>query len=123
MKKATPKSDVYSFGIVLLELLTGKTSASTRKQHGKASSSSSSSPMDLPDWVASLVKKNEWSHEIFDAELVRSVDDGIRPRDEDLIACLQLAMACVKISPRERPDMAEVVRRLEELGPGEEEQG
>lgn len=104
LRKATTKSDVYSFGIVLLELLTGKAPGE--------GPSATETGMDLPDWVASIVKQ-QWTHEVFDLELMK----GRAPGDEELINTLQLAMTCVKLPPLERPEMSEVLQQLEQIKP------
>ncbi|MCO5569867.1 hypothetical protein L7F22_023581 [Adiantum nelumboides] len=102
LRKATTKSDVYSFGIVLLELLTGKSP-------GETASTDQTAGMDLPEWVASIVKE-EWTNEIFDLELMK----GSAPSEDELINTLQLAMNCVTPSPGSRPAIEEVMRQLEE---------
>ncbi|KAI5068329.1 hypothetical protein GOP47_0017152 [Adiantum capillus-veneris] len=107
LRKATTKSDVYSFGIVLLELLTGKAPG-----EGPSSGPTEGTTMDLPDWVASIVKQ-EWTQEVFDIELMK----GRAPGDEELINTLQLAMNCVTLAPLERPEMSEVLQQLEQIKP------
>lgn len=106
LRKATTKSDVYSFGIVLLELLTGKAPGEG------PSSGAAEGTLDLPEWVASIVKQ-QWTQEVFDVELMK----GRAPGDEELINTLQLAMTCVKLAPLERPEMSEVLQQLEQIKP------
>eukprot|EP01018_Ginkgo_biloba_P004789 Gb_07184 [translate_table: standard] len=103
LKKASTKTDVYSFGVVLLEILTGK---------APGESMAADNGMDLPEWVASIVKE-EWTNEVFDLELMK---DAATSGDE-LLNTLQLAMHCVDPSPSARPDMDEVVHQLEEIKP------
>ena len=95
-KKPTFKSDVYGFGVLLLELLTGK---SPLEERG-----------NLPGWVQSVVKE-EWTGEVFDADLAKYGSN-----EEEMVQALQIALACVTTVPDARPQMEEVLRLLEDLG-------
>ena len=103
LKKANPKTDVYSLGVIILELLTGKTPAE------------STNGMDLPQWVASIVKE-EWTSEVFDLELMRDAAAG--PVGDELMDTLKLALHCVDQAPSVRPEAREVLRQLEQIRPG-----
>ncbi|KAF0889873.1 hypothetical protein E2562_033849 [Oryza meyeriana var. granulata] len=105
LKKASAKTDVYSLGVIILELLTGKSPAET------------TNGMDLPQWVASIVKE-EWTSEVFDLELMRDGDTG--PAADELVDTLKLALHCVDQSPSVRPDARQVLRQLEQIRPGPE---
>uniref|UniRef100_A0A0D9XW26 Protein kinase domain-containing protein n=1 Tax=Leersia perrieri TaxID=77586 RepID=A0A0D9XW26_9ORYZ len=105
LKKASAKTDVYSLGVIILELLTGKSPAET------------TNGMDLPQWVASIVKE-EWTSEVFDLELMRDGDNG--PAGDELVDTLKLALHCVDQSASVRPDAREVLRQLEQIRPGTE---
>ncbi|PKA51608.1 putative inactive receptor kinase [Apostasia shenzhenica] len=100
-RRATFKSDVYSFGVLLLELLTGKAP--------NQSSIGGEDGIDLPRWVQSVVRE-EWTAEVFDVELMRYANV-----EEEMVQLLQIAMACASVVPDARPEMADVVRMMEEL--------
>ncbi|CAL4995976.1 unnamed protein product [Urochloa decumbens] len=103
LKKANAKTDVYSLGVIILELLTGKSPAE------------STNGMDLPQWVASIVKE-EWTSEVFDLELMRDAAAG--PVGDELMDTLKLALHCVDPAPSVRPEAREVLKQLEQIRPG-----
>jgi hypothetical protein len=51
--------------------------------------------LDLPDYVAGIVKEN-WTAEVFDVELMKGSN---APSEEELMTALQLAMRCVSPPP------------------------
>ncbi|KAH6777918.1 inflorescence meristem receptor-like kinase 2 [Perilla frutescens var. hirtella] len=98
LKDGSTKSDVFSLGVIMLELLTGR------------SPSEVSDGLDLPRWVASIVKE-EWTNEVFDVELMKDAPDI----GEELLNMLKLALHCVDPSPEARPEAHQVLQKLEEI--------
>ncbi|KAJ7964874.1 LRR receptor-like kinase family protein [Quillaja saponaria] len=94
------KSDVYAFGVILLELLTGKSSGEIV--------SGIPGVVDLTDWVRFLAHKNR-SAECFDKVVLYKHGRGQLPRVLDNM--LQVGLRCI-LSASERPDMKTVFEDL-----------
>ncbi|XP_010521604.1 PREDICTED: probable inactive receptor kinase At5g10020 [Tarenaya hassleriana] len=99
------KSDVYAFGVILLELLTGKSSGEIV--------SSDPGVVELTDWVLKLVGQNR-TVQCFDQTLLETPDSSYLPRV--LIEMLQVALSCILPAP-ERPDMKTVFEELSSILP------
>ncbi|CAN6380537.1 unnamed protein product [Urochloa humidicola] len=101
-KRLSQEADVYSFGVLVLEALTGRSPAAQQPLpvlDGKS----------LPEWVRSVVRE-EWTAEVFDVELLR-----YRDIEEEMVAMLHVALACVAPRPEQRPSMGDVVRMIESV--------
>ncbi|PIN07154.1 Serine/threonine protein kinase [Handroanthus impetiginosus] len=93
-------SDMYGFGIVLLELLTRK---STEHLPGGPK------PIDLVKLVGSI-KSKERAAKVFDTDLLKH--PTIK---EDMVKVLQIGIQCVSKSIKKRPKIPEVVNMLEDI--------
>lgn len=100
-RKASQEADVYSYGVLLLELLTGKPPVNAVP--------GSTDGVELPLWVRTVVQE-EWTAEVFDASI--AIEERV---EEEMMRLLQLAMDCTDDRPDGRPQMAEVVARIEDI--------
>ncbi|PNT65460.1 leucine-rich repeat receptor-like protein kinase PXC1 [Brachypodium distachyon] len=119
--RLSQEADVYGFGVLILEALTGRVPAAQEddgRNEQRREKRQSPVVMSLPEWVRSVVRE-EWTAEVFDVELLRE-----RGVEEEMVAVLHVALACVAEAPAQRPAMADVVRMLESVpvdDPEEEE--
>ncbi|KAE8666662.1 protein ETHYLENE INSENSITIVE 3 [Hibiscus syriacus] len=94
------KSDVYAFGVILMELLTGKSSGEIV--------SGSTGMVDLTDWVRLLASENR-SSDCFDPMILER--DYVEDTQRTLDGMLQVALRCI-LPAQERPDMKSVYEDL-----------
>ncbi|KAF8391927.1 hypothetical protein HHK36_022267 [Tetracentron sinense] len=93
----TEKSDVYSFGMVLFEILTGKTASDISKEFYN---------VQVFDEVEVEIEKNKRLY--LEANVVKG-------NTEQLMACTELTIRCVKWNPDERPWMMEAAKELRRI--------
>ncbi|KAF8706533.1 hypothetical protein HU200_030815 [Digitaria exilis] len=113
-KRLSQEADVYSFGVLVLEALTGRSPAAQHPHplpdaadaQRRDKKSSAAAAASLPEWVRSVVRE-EWTAEVFDVELLR-----YRDIEEEMVAMLHVALACVAPQPEQRPSMGDVVRMI-----------
>ncbi|XP_031107376.1 receptor-like protein kinase FERONIA [Ipomoea triloba] len=96
-KRLTTKSDVFAFGVVLFEVLSGRPALDMKlveEQHS------------LATWAVECIRKGEID-QMFEGCLVGKMSP----------ACwkvfVEIAGRCLRREPRQRPDMADVVKNLE----------
>lgn len=92
----TDKSDVYSFGVVLVELLTGKKPVfSTETEQGKS----------LASYFISSIEENN---------LFNILDPQVKlGKEEEIVIMANLAIRCLNLHGKQRPNMKQVVMVLE----------
>uniref|UniRef100_A0A5B6ZPL7 Putative Leucine-rich repeat protein kinase family protein n=1 Tax=Davidia involucrata TaxID=16924 RepID=A0A5B6ZPL7_DAVIN len=98
--KPSQKWDVYSYGVILLEMITGRTPL---VQVG-------TSQMDLVHWIHLCIEEKKPLSDVLDPYLAQDAD-----KEEEMIAVLRVAMACIQSSPEKRPTMRHASDALERL--------
>ncbi|XVE84881.1 hypothetical protein DITRI_Ditri17bG0047600 [Diplodiscus trichospermus] len=98
--KPSQKWDVYSYGVILLEMITGR---SPVVHVG-------TSEMDLVHWIQLCIEEKKPLSDVLDPYLAPDAD-----KEEEIIAVLKIAMACVQSSHERRPTMRFVSDALDNL--------
>ncbi|XP_062200439.1 receptor protein kinase-like protein ZAR1 [Phragmites australis] len=98
--KPSQKWDVYSYGVVLLEMITGRSPAILLE----------TMQMDLVQWVQFCIEEKKPSADVLDPFLACDSE-----REDEMIAVLKVALACVQANPERRPSMRHVAETLERL--------
>ncbi|KAI3418246.1 Protein kinase domain-containing protein [Psidium guajava] len=107
-KKLTHKSDIYCFGIIMLELMTGRIPRETTDDDRELAS-------DLSEWVRTTVH-GEWSTDILDVEIFAAKDGH-----DDMLKLTEIALECTDLVPERRPEASELLRRIEEIEIGNQD--
>ncbi|XP_020099066.1 receptor protein kinase-like protein ZAR1 [Ananas comosus] len=98
--KPSQKWDVYSYGVILLEMISGRSPVVLLE----------TLEIDLVRWVQSCIEEKKPLADVLDPSLSREVD-----REDEMIAVLKIALACVQANPERRPTMRHVVDTLDRL--------
>jgi serine/threonine-protein kinase PBS1 len=101
--QASTKSDVYSFGVLLIQLVNGSPLTLNRN------------PIDIRNfikWVQEVHEKEGGFQQIFDVAINNSIV-GFDPNEAKLF--LEISLQCIKEDPNQRPEMQNILQRLERL--------
>ena len=96
----TTKSDVYSFGVVLLEMLSGKRAIDKNRPTGQH---------NLVEWAKPYLTNKRRLLHVMDIRLEGQYSLNLAQK------AANLALQCLSIDAKFRPDMDEVVKTLEQL--------
>ncbi|XP_010922469.1 receptor protein kinase-like protein ZAR1 [Elaeis guineensis] len=96
--KPSQKWDVYSYGVILLEMISGRSPLVLLE----------TLEMDLVRWVQFCIEEKKPLLDVLDPSLAREID-----REDEIIALLKIALACVQANPEKRPSMRHVVDALD----------
>lgn len=108
MKDASEETDIYSLGVILLEMLSGKEPINDHPTPDE--------DFYLPNFMRNDVLGHKISDLYHPAIILRNgVDDEIQVTEECVLKFFQLAMACCSPSPSTRPNIKQVIRKLEEI--------
>ncbi|CAN0916205.1 Receptor protein kinase-like protein ZAR1 [Linum grandiflorum] len=99
--KPSQKWDVYSYGVILLEMLTGR---SPLVHVG-------TSDMDVVHWIQLCIEEEKPLVDVLDPFLAPDLEK----EEEEIVAVLKVAIACVHASPERRPAMRHVLDALNRL--------
>lgn len=96
--KPSQKWDVYSYGVILLEIICGKFPVIKM----------GSQEIDLVQWIQLAVEERTPFSHILDPFMAHDSDN-----EEEIVAAVKIALACVDKSPERRPSMRYVSDYLE----------
>ena len=109
MKDVSEETDIYSFGVILLELLSGKEPINENP--------TPDGDFYLPNFMRNAVLDHRIA-DLYHPDLLLS-NNGSHEypvTEECILKLFQLAMACCSPSPSLRPNIKQVIRKLEEIG-------
>lgn len=109
MKDASEETDIYSFGVIMLELISGKEPINENPTPDE--------DFHLPTFMRNAVLDHRITDLYHPDMLLCSNSNHENPVSEErILKFFQLAMACCSPSPSLRPNIKQVLRKLEDLG-------
>ncbi|XP_007023629.2 PREDICTED: pollen receptor-like kinase 4 [Theobroma cacao] len=102
------KTDVWCLGILILEVLTGKFPENYLTPGYDSNT-------NLATWVNEMVKEKK-SSEVFDKEMA-----GTKNSKGEMINLLKIGLSCCEEDFETRPELKEVVQKIEQLKEGDDE--
>ncbi|KAI3704944.1 hypothetical protein L1987_75174 [Smallanthus sonchifolius] len=109
MKDTSTETDIYNLGVILLELITGK-----EPINGKANPDQD---LYLPTAIGNAMLDCRMS-DLYHPGVLEDDNGGSSCVSEDIIIkFVQLSLACCSPSPSLRPDIKQICKKLEEIGP------
>ncbi|XP_038686530.1 putative kinase-like protein TMKL1 [Tripterygium wilfordii] len=110
MKDACEETDIYSLGVILLEILSGKEPINENP-------TTPDEDFDLPTSLRNAVLDHRIT-DLYHPDILQSnVGDAESPAtEEQILKFFQLAMACCSPAPSLRPNIKQVLVKLEEIG-------
>ncbi|KAG6417988.1 hypothetical protein SASPL_120185 [Salvia splendens] len=100
VRHLTTKSDVYSYGVVLLELLSGRRAIDKNRPSGEH---------NLVEWCRPFLPNKRKVFRIMDNRLEGQYSMEVAQK------VANLALRCISLEPKLRPNMQDVVKELEQI--------
>lgn len=101
-KEFTEKSEIYGFGIMLIELLTGRSTVDTEAGNGKNNN-------DIVEWARYCYSDchiDTWTDPVMKGEDALTFEN-------DVVRIMNLALQCTATDPTARPCARDVLKALE----------
>ncbi|CAK9188068.1 unnamed protein product [Ilex paraguariensis] len=108
MKDASDETDIYSLGVILLELVTGKEPINENPTPDQ--------DFYLPSSMRKAILDNRITDLYHPAILLGRSNNPHPVSEESILKFFQLALACCSPSPSLRPNMKQILGKLEEIG-------